>query len=70
MYLKRGRIYSHLKREELETKQNKHHWNPTKGKAEKWPKSLGEAQKIVSESQILDIELFILLEFDFALVRL
>lgn len=30
---------------------------------------LGGAQKMVSESQTLDIELFILLEFGFALFR-
>lgn len=36
---------------------------------EKWPKHLGSAQKIMSESQIVDNE-FILLEFSFAVFRL
>jgi hypothetical protein len=37
---------------------------------EKWPKPFGGAQKMVSESQILNIELFMLLECGFALLRL
>lgn len=37
-------------------------------KLERWPKPLRGAQKIRSESQALDIELFTQLEFDFALI--
>jgi hypothetical protein len=41
----------------------------TRAELEKLSKLLGGAQKMVSRSQILDFELFKLLEFSFALFR-